>query len=376
MPRARLRVVFAILAVCGCAPSQEGIHGDAGASACGECHTTEYAAWATSRLATSGSSPVFKALSASAASAWGPSAQARCVACHQPGYGGDHGIGCVSCHAATGNLADRDGLLTVDVTAPVSGPFSAALPTPAHGSQAYGFLESADLCGTCHEVTGPGLFHETTLDEYSASSAATAGAVCATCHMPALSQGPIAVGLTNKRTRTDHSFVGVDPPWAASAIDQQTAAHRTLELLRLGLTLTAVAAHDGQGIDVSLTNSAGHATPTGVAFLRDIWVDVDFIGSDGTTASVPSVLELGAQPTRSGQPVALITQADAIESHALAAGATISVHVVAGPTVSSPIRAVITLRARAVRPAVLEALALEDAGTEVPTHEVAVVRIP
>jgi len=376
MSRARVRSLVGLVAalvVSGCASTEEGIAGDAGASACGSCHTTEYAAWSSSRLAASGTSPVFEALSTSAGTAWGEPAKARCVSCHQPGFGGDHGIGCVSCHAATGNLATRDGLLTVDTAAPVNGPFDDPVATPAHGSQSSPLLESSDLCGTCHQVTGPGLLHETTLDELNASKVASEGATCVTCHMPPLTPGPIALGQTNTRARSDHSFVGFDPPWGAPASEQTTAAARTLQLLQLGLTLFATRRADG--IDVTVVNRAGHAVPTGVTFLRSVWVDVVLTDAAGASAKLASVVSLGAQPTLEGAPVALITEADTVEPHELASGQSITVHVATPTSLIEPVVAVVTLQGRAVRPEVLGALGLTAMAAEVPTHVIQTVRI-
>jgi hypothetical protein len=358
----------------GCGSSSPGITGDAGAAVCGSCHTTEYAAWSTSRLRTSGTSPVFAALSASVAESWGEDARARCVTCHQPGFGGDHGIGCVACHSATGNIATRDGLLTVDLEAPVSGPFADPISTPAHGSRTYGFLTSPQLCGTCHEVTGPRLFHETTVDEFDDSIASGRGTGCVSCHMPDVASGPIALGEENTRPRKDHSFVGIDPPWGAAQGIAQMAASRTLALLRSGLGV--VAARSGEGLEITVANVAGHAVPTGITILRSIWVDVEWTGKGGETAITPSVIVLGSQPTLKGAPVALITEADAVASHVLAPGATTTAHVDAPPSLALPVSAVVKLRARAVRTDVLDALGLASLGGEVPTHEVAVVTVP
>lgn len=43
-----------------------------------------------------------------------------------------------------------------------------------------GLLRSASLCGTCHEVTGPGVFQEPTTTEFRAAS--QDDAACASCH--------------------------------------------------------------------------------------------------------------------------------------------------------------------------------------------------
>ncbi len=368
----------AIATIVACGSSGDGVRGDAGASACGSCHTTEYADWSSSRLAKSGTSPLFTALAASAGQAWGAAARTRCETCHQPDFAGDHSIGCAACHAATGNLASRDGLLTVDLDEPIDGPFTDPQPTPAHGSRVGGFIDSPDLCGTCHEVTGPGLFHETTLDEYAAfagadAASATPNGGCAGCHMPAVDPGPVALGETMSRPRSSHAFVGFDPAWGASASVAASAAASTLTLLQTGLALTATRA--GNAFDVSLTNTAGHAIPTGIAFVRSFWVDVELLGADGTSAMLPSVLSLGSQPMRLGQPVALITEADTVVPHGITAGATLTARVEVPPSLHAPVSARMTLWARAVRPEVLDALGLGAVASEVPTHRVSVVGV-
>jgi hypothetical protein len=371
--RAAQRLAAFLLPLVGCSSSNEGVTGDAGAEACGSCHTTELAAWSTSPLASSGTSPVFTALAERAATAWGADARARCQACHEPGIGGDSAIGCVACHAATGNVAPRDGLLTTDLDQPLAGPFADAAPTPAHGSRVYGFLESPDLCGTCHEVTGPDLFHETTLDELEASPAANSGAGCVGCHMPPVAPGPIAPGGPEARPRADHAFVGIDPPFGASADVAAASAARTLALLRAGIQLTMTRATAGGGFDVTVTNEAGHAVPTGIAFIRGVWVDVVLTGARGAPVTLPSVIALGSRPTSNGEPVALVTEADAVESRVLAPGGSLTAHVDVPSSLAGPVTARATLSARAVRPEVLSALGLDAVADEVPTHEVAIV---
>ncbi len=306
------------------------------------------------------------------AAAWGDDARARCVSCHAPGHGGDDGIGCVACHSAIGNTAERDGRLVVDVGAPINGPFADPRATPAHGSRAYDLLGSPILCGTCHEVTGPNLFTEPTLTEHRASPAARAGAGCASCHMPELDPAPIAVGVDVVRRRVDHGFVGLDPPWGAPPAEATRAAERSRALLASALTIDAHAAGDGVDVSVS-TGLAGHAIPTGASFLRRIWIDVDFHGASGVVVTAPGVLELGARATRGGVAVALVTDADAVERRALEPGESRSFHVAA--PISGFTQAVVRLRARAITEEALAALGLTDRAGEVPVLEALTVEV-
>ena len=370
-------LVLPALPLFACAPIAPGVSGDSRAAACGSCHETQYEQWAKSRHGASATSPVFTALLPRVTAAWGDEARARCVACHAPRHGGDDGIGCVACHSAVGNTAERDGRLVVDLGAPVSGPFDDARATPAHGSRSYGLLESPVLCGTCHEVTGPGLFAEPTLTEHRASPAARAGVACASCHMPELDPGPIATLTDIARRRVEHTFVGLDPPWGAPPALAARSAEDSRRLVASALTLNARPPSGGETLAVTLSAAlAGHAIPTGATFLRRVWVDVEFVAPDGspvTVAGAMGVIELGARATRAGVPVPLLTDADAVEKRALDPGETRTVHV-ARPGLPTA-RASVHLRARAINEEVLRALGLEDRAGEVPVLDVASVEV-
>jgi len=281
-------------------------------------------------------------------SAWGSLARDACESCHEPRHApGDDGIGCVSCHAATGNHAERDGELVVDLTRGIAGP-TPSQPTSAHETRSSGFLTSPSLCGTCHELTGPNLVREPTLTEYRASPAAAAGVTCADCHLPA-GEGPVA---------SSHRFVGFDPPWGAAPEEARAAAARTRELLASALDLRVEPAPGG--VMVTLANvGAGHAVPTGATFLRDIWVDLEL-----ATGARERVIVLGDQPMHADMPVALLTRADRVVAGTLAAGEERAVFVPAEGLVEA------YLRGRAVRDEVLAALGREDLAVQVPTHEI------
>ncbi len=337
----------------GCSQESAALPFGPEAESCGTCHEEEYAAWATSPHATSGTSPVFEALLVEVEGAWGVSARDACIDCHQPSHGGpdgEMGIGCVSCHAATGNTGERDGRLRVDWGLPLIGPTGEG-SNGAHEIRTTGFLTSASLCGTCHEVTGPRLLDEPTLTEHLTSDFAEADISCATCHMP----------------EGEHRFVGLDPPWGASEEEAQRAANDARELFRDAVTLEVERV--GDDAIITVTNvGAGHSVPTGAAFLRDVWVDVSSHGPDGESDGNPRrVLSFGAEMTLNGAPVALITDADEVVSRSLSAGDSRQARV-AIPEGATSITA--TLRLRAVRWDTLDALGLDARRDEVPTIDV------
>ena len=333
---------------------EPGILVDPGSDTCGGCHPGQHAAWAVSGHAASMVSPVFLAMLPHVEASWGADARDTCVGCHQPDHGPDHAIGCVSCHAAVGNREERDGLLLVDLGLPVAGPFSDPVPTAAHGSRQSDLVASPSLCGTCHEVSGPRHFVEQTLTEYRASPAAAAGETCATCHFPRTDVGAAALGGPTDRPLADHRAVGFAPVRLASA-----------------LTLELSGASDGRSFDVRLTNTgAGHHVPTGVSFLRDIYVDVILTDATGAEHLTPRAIDLRSHLTRDGYEVALATDADQIVSHALAPEEAAEAHIGAPAALVSPIRAEAVLRAREIRKDALLALDLGEMLDAFPVQDV------
>lgn len=360
--------ILAVLA-CACSTKVEDAPlplGDSIAD-CGGCHEDHAEQFRSSPHATSARSPVFQAMLPDVERQWGGAARAQCEGCHAPAHSSDEGIGCLSCHAAVGNHAERDGMLAIDPSVPLAGSLHDAAPTVAHRTRASDFLTSPSLCGTCHELTGPALVDEPTFSEYRASPQASAGITCAGCHMPDDGERPLTNDPAGRaRSTSSHRFVGFDPPWGATPIEAAAAAERTRALLASALTLEVARAEGG--VEIALSNTgAGHAVPTGATFLRDLWVDVVIDG-------VPSarVIELGDQPMHGERAVALLTHAERVERGSLDAGAERRVFLTASPSAS----VTATLRGRAVRDSVLAALDLEARASEIPTHEIAVASAP
>jgi hypothetical protein len=366
---------LACLAAAGCARADHALPLGGRAQDCALCHAEQADAFATSAHARSDRSPVVAALRERVRDAWGAQAAASCERCHAPGHApaplpgegaeAERSVTCVSCHAAVGNRGERDGLLLVDTSAPLGGPFDDAEPSVAHASRRAELVSSPSLCGTCHEVTGPRLFVEETLTEHRAAAPAPGDPSCATCHMPRLDEGPVAAGATRARARRDHGFVGLDPPWGADPETARRASDASARLVADALALD-VAAHDGLVV-VRVTNvGARHAVPTGVAFLRDVWVDVELEDGQGGLRIMERVIELGDRPMHAGTLVSLPTEADRIERRRLDYLESREAPVEAGPDV---VRVRAVLRARAFREDALEALGLSSRAAEVPVLE-------
>lgn len=324
----------------GCAAPAQLTASQAVSSSCGSCHAEQYDQFKYSRHADSAGSPVFAALAKEVLKSWGPVAADRCRSCHAPSHTPEQSVTCVSCHAAIGNRGIRDGRLLIDLELELLGPTGAA--NDAHATRTSGLLHSPELCGTCHEVTGPNLLLEPTFTEFKESPWRTAGRTCASCHMP----------------HGEHRFVGVDPLWGAPADEQAVGAEQTRELLAsaLSLSIARQALGTGDQILVTLENAgAGHDVPTGAAFLRDFWVDVALQCKTSKDQTLQRVIELGNRPKREGVHTPLITDADAVQTRTLRAAEAITVTLEA----SSDCTAVAKLKARAIRQDVMNALRLE-----------------
>ncbi|MCC7537855.1 MAG: hypothetical protein IT379_16645 [Deltaproteobacteria bacterium] len=359
---------LALPAVVGCAAPSSAPSVPT-AESCGSCHPAQLAEWRRSPHARGTSSPVFVALHERARVAWGASSADRCASCHAPEHAGEDGaVTCMSCHGAVGNRGAHDGLLVVDPELAPMGPTTLLAPTNeastgAHAVRDGALLRSSQLCATCHELTGPRLFVETTASEHAASWASATGVECVDCHAPRVERRSAHDGPVRG---VDHTFAGIDPAWGQAPEAQRDARDRAVALLDEALDLEVRRTASGDAIVAVANVGAGHSVPTGVAFLRDVWVDVE-VALDGRVESRPRVIELGDRPVRAGAEVALITDADDVRHGALAAGEERTI------TVSAPsaarVRAV--LRARAARSDALDALGLAARADEAPVLEVA-----
>ncbi len=258
---------------------------------CGDCHQPQAQAHQNSRHARAGQGAVFRALRARAVEELGAPSGAFCDGCHRPAVGTGFGLSCVSCHAARGNLGTANGRLVHDLSGPVRG--TASTPAP-HQTAEGGFLQSSDLCGTCHEVDGPRGFSERPFSHYQAGSAAREGLRCQDCHMSAVPGVPDE----QEQRPAQHWLKGLDDPEPA-------------QLLAAGVELRIVDA-SAQEISVELHNRfGGHDFPDGASFLRALWLEVS---EDGRPLGRRP---LTAQLLSEGQPVVLPTEADAVEHRGL-----------------------------------------------------------
>ena len=317
-----------VTTLAGCGGEAEGLSAIEVADVCQDCHLEQAASHADSRHAVAATSPVFVALRGRAIDDLGSAAGAFCDDCHRPEGGTERGLGCLSCHAAAANRGTRNGRLVLDVSGPVR---SAGASGPSvHATAASGFLTSAKLCGTCHQVDGPAGFSESPFSHWQGSSFAERGVTCADCHM---SETP---GVPVER-RVSHAPRGFDDDEAGDLLARGA---------RLGVE------RDGARATVVLENSgAGHNFPDGASFLRELELVVEADGVEVRRWWLSSRLEAR------GVEVVSPTAADTVVSHALASGEIRRYEL--DVAVSSTVKA--CLRFRRYRPDLLADLGLDPA---------------
>jgi hypothetical protein len=300
---------------------------------CKNCHGAIYAQWQDSMHAHALNSPLTVAqnnmdVRISLKGAPSPDPKRICIHCHSPtsalasteetlplpgGAVANEGISCTACHSHTEPAAPGGGGFRSDLLAKLEpgrkyyGPLASPVGNAFHKSDSSPtiFREPEKICGSCHAVSldrdhdgkivkGVDLVLQTTFDEHKEYRAAGGTANCVTCHMP------VVAGLTRAadtalvpfeqdrdapaREVHDHSFVGVDYP-LDTVQQRDPQAPRREALLRGAATLAFESQPVVEGgklkFQVALTNTTGHNLPTGFAFARQMWLEIQALAPGG-----------------------------------------------------------------------------------------------
>ncbi len=291
---------------------------------CRDCHSAHYQEWAGSMHAYASQDPVFLAMNRRGQEETAGALGAFCVGCHAPlalregatqdGLNLDEvppelqGVTCYFCHDVDAVEGEHNNPLRLSNGVTMRGGVKDARKNSAHASEyselfASPRVESATLCGSCHDVTVPSppapveLHLERTFGEWQGSifsppqaADATAALSCNGCHMLPTTGVPIAESLGKGaplRARHAHTFAGVDvalgafPQTGDAELDQQSAELQQADLQRLldstlRLEVCVLTRFTGQAtLQVTLDNAtAGHHFPSGAAQDRRAFVEV------------------------------------------------------------------------------------------------------
>jgi hypothetical protein len=293
--------------------------------------------WQGSLMANAARDPIFWA-GVALADQDHPGETVDCVRCHSPrayleGRGDAtsidqlttadlEGVGCELCHRMTDQGALGNAQYAIDDVpgpggnVPRRGPwdYTDGVAQPPHDWAFDGFLGSAQLCGTCHDVTTPRerldddgnatgmLFNEQrTYSEWAGSALAQPGEgfrSCQDCHMPAVTDKPGCQDRVDQNSHPiggrRHDLVGAnrfmvellraeygsDGTGLINDFFFEQTLDRMDELLATAATLELQGPPDVhlgeglQGLAATVTNETGHKLPTGYTEGRIMWLEV------------------------------------------------------------------------------------------------------
>ncbi len=300
---------------------------------CKGCHTAIYAQWSQSMHAHALTSPLTIAqnnidVRISLKDAPSPDPKRMCIQCHAPvgglatreetlplpgGPANNEGISCVACHSHEGAAQpgtggfQKGGLLgKLEPGRKYYGPLPSPVGNAFHRSEGSAMFQQPEtICASCHNVNldrdhdgkivkGVDLILQTTYDEWNDYKASGGGGTCVTCHMPVVANltraadGALVPFEQDReapaRVVHDHSFVGVDYP-LDTVVESDPQAPGRQALLRSAGSLAFEGAPVFEGgklkFQVALTNTTGHNLPTGFAFARQMWLEVQATGAAG-----------------------------------------------------------------------------------------------
>lgn len=267
---------------------------------CASCHPKHYEEWASSMHAYAADDPLFLAMNRRGQRE--ASIGTFCVNCHAPmavraGATTDglnleelparlKGVTCYFCHNVSAVHGEHDNPLELAGDRVMRGAIKDPLRTSFHDSRYSELvdrdrLESARLCGSCHDiVNGHGVHLERTFREWQDSvfSAPQVGTSCGQCHMDRDPELGPAVKAPEAPLRELHShrFPAVDlalTPFPGAGV----LARETQSFLDTSLQTALCVRGTGRAaqLQVVLDNvAAGHAFPSGAAQDRRVWLEV------------------------------------------------------------------------------------------------------
>ncbi len=295
--------------------------------ACAECHPRHYEEWAGSMHAYAAEDPVFIAMNQRGQRETNGALGDFCVGCHAPmavrlGLTTDglnlqelpkhvQGVTCYFCHAVESVEGTHNAQLTLSDDLVMLGGYDDPVPNTAHAS-AYSKLhdrnrlESAGLCGSCHDIVTPPpheVHIEKTYQEWQESLFAHPvpgeQQTCGSCHMGGSDNTAADAPGVKLRIVHDHKMPGVDlaiTDWPGKEIQREEVQDE------LDSTLFArVCVSEDEGVNVlqvRLENmGAGHSFPSGATLDRRVWVELEARDASGAVVYASGNVDEGTPVT-------------------------------------------------------------------------------
>jgi len=293
------------------------------AETCGACHSAHFEQWDGSVHSRAHEDSIYLAFAKLARKEGGDKLYLFCSACHAPAgvavgeipsaddsnhsFLTKEGVTCDACHSAADVRAVHEGApanasLVLSDSGTRYGPIEGPAEADAHDSAYAEIFKRAEFCSACHTLTHPynGLLIENTYAEWKAGPYAEAGIQCQDCHMRTVEQavnvaqsmqplkvpGVAADDGPERDNIHNHMFVGANvngDAVGAGAEHVAAARQRLKSAATLALKLPQRVMAGGElAVEVSVSNvAAGHAIPTSITELREVWIDLTVIDADG-----------------------------------------------------------------------------------------------
>jgi len=293
---------------------------------CGFCHSRQLEEFAGSFHSVAHEDPLYRSFAKLALLEAGPGIYGWCSGCHSPAGvvaglipGGKDadlpaaakaGVTCDVCHqisrltGASGPWEEPgNASIVIEPGSVKRGPLGDIQENPNHTSVRSAYFASSEMCASCHTVIHPhsGLRLESTYEEWKSSIYAEKGVQCQDCHMRPVADAiqvaenlqPInRVGRASEemsakdREVHEHFFVGANSNTerlTRDAARAEQARQRLRSAARLSIEMQPAA--PGASIlafEVVVENvGAGHALPTSLTELREMWITMRVTSADG-----------------------------------------------------------------------------------------------
>jgi len=252
---------------------------------CGGCHDRYYGEWEKSQHAQAQVDRLYLAEYGQASKDTGGLTDPFCTKCHSPisylageipvaSELGMKGVSCDFCHTISGTTGIGDGAFENSPGKTKRGPLKDPIAAGYHESIYSELHTKSEFCAMCHDVNHPlnNLPIMTTYKEWKQGPYPAEGVTCQHCMMVPV-KGKAAITGPERDQVFGHIFLGGHHEY-----NLKRAAKLTLE------ATSAVSSGKNITVQANVTNSGcGHALPTGVAEVRELWLEVTAKDSSGRT---------------------------------------------------------------------------------------------
>ena len=277
------------------------------AEACGECHKQQHDDWSGSVHRRAHTDTIYRAFAELAREEAGEEVYRFCASCHTPlatatgqqDFLIEEGVTCDVCHTVktvrlVHGKSGANASLVLEEGEVRYGPLRDPEANPGHESAFSEVHTRAEFCSACHTLLHPhnGLVIENTFEEWRNGPYAKAGIQCQDCHMRTAEQAlqvakdmkPLKIaGKSSNETDRPNVYAHIFAAANTNAkLTGQDETHATSARKRLQAAASIAVKFTDDGLEVAVTNeSAGHAIPTSITELRQVWIDLRVVDADG-----------------------------------------------------------------------------------------------